>query len=205
MAPTVACCETCRQDFPPKKAAQRFCSHACQLTAARLNGAGRPRTPAVDRFWKRVDKRGPDECWPWAGSRRRLGHGILDVFRDGTLRHVNAHRFSWELVNGAVPTGLHVLHRCDYPPCVNPAHLFLGTAAENQYDKRDKGRARNQNSGRLVCIRGHWILGENVAWVNGGKCRMCRICMEACQQRSRAKRRVRRLAARALIGSWVLP
>ena len=73
-------------------------------------------------------------CWLWDRHLDRYG-----VFRDeGQLK--KAHRGAWEAVNGAVPEGMHVLHRCDVPRCCNPEHLFLGTHADNMRDKVSKGR-----------------------------------------------------------------
>src|SRR3954470_5960578 len=98
----------------------------------------RPRPP-VERFWPKVERRGSDECWPWVGARQQTGYGIL--FKSSRPRRWHlAHRLSWELHNGPIPGGLHVLHRCDNPPCVNPAHLFLGTQADNNRDRGRKGR-----------------------------------------------------------------
>ncbi len=94
-----------------------------------------------ERFWRKVDRRGPDECWEWRGFRNEFGygrtrHGRLDRGKQG------AHRVAWALVNGTIPEGAHVLHRCDNPPCCNPAHLFLGTHTDNMRDMSEKGRAR---------------------------------------------------------------
>lgn len=91
---------------------------------------------SVGRFWARVDKRGPDECWEWKGARMQQGYGRF-CFKEETLR---AHRVSWALAHGPIPDGLFVCHRCDNPPCVNPAHLFLGTRQDNMRDMVQKGR-----------------------------------------------------------------
>lgn len=98
---------------------------------------GPARKPLGDRFWLRVDKSG--DCWLWLGARRASGHGV--VARGGHQGGMlGAHRVAWELTNGTVPDGLQVCHRCDNPPCVNPAHLFLGTQGDNMRDMHAKGR-----------------------------------------------------------------
>lgn len=95
--------------------------------------------PAPERFWAKVDRRPNTACWEWNASRTGYGYGQFSV--EGTA--TGAHRYSYELHNGPVPDGLHVLHRCDNPPCVNPDHLFLGDRTANMADMAAKGRARN--------------------------------------------------------------
>ena len=86
------------------------------------------------RFWAKVQK--TETCWLWVAGTDRDGYGQFLV---GRLPH-RAHRISWALYHGTVPDGAHVLHTCDIPRCVNPAHLFLGDQAINMRDRSEKGR-----------------------------------------------------------------
>ncbi len=100
--------------------------------------------PIADRFWKFVDKKSNDDCWNWTGGKMGNGYGSLRVSnKQGS--HVYAHRLSWELHNGPIPKGMQVLHHCDNPSCVNPNHLFIGTASDNMRDMDSKNRRGNRN------------------------------------------------------------
>lgn len=101
---------------------------------------GRPSIPIADRFWSKVQK--TDACWLWTSNVHHNGYGQIAQSRNGATRQrwVWAHRVAWELTHGPIADGLLVLHRCDTPLCVNPAHLFLGTHLENIADSVRKGR-----------------------------------------------------------------
>jgi hypothetical protein len=91
---------------------------------------------AQARFWGRVDNPGPDDCWEWQGTRQSYGHGLLSV----AGKNLKAHRISYEIHVGPIPAGLIIRHRCDNPPCVNPAHLEVGTRQDNVHDRDSRGR-----------------------------------------------------------------
>lgn len=104
----------------------------------------KPQTLAA-RFWPKVHTGDPAECWPWTASCYPNGYGSFGKggHSDGSTY---AHRVVWELTNGPIPDGMFVCHRCDNPPCCNPAHLFLDTHDGNMADMIRKGRSpRGEN------------------------------------------------------------
>lgn len=120
-----------------------------------------------ERFWSKVDRRGPEECWPWKYGKDASGYGMIRV--DG--RTLKAHRF----VAGN-PVGGVVRHTCDNPPCCNPAHLLIGTQQENVRDRDVRGR--NGYRKRDHCPHGHPYSGANLVVDRNGR-RSCRECRRA--------------------------
>lgn len=133
MACAVIACET-------DTAGRRLCAkHWRRQWRHGTTDAPQPKTPE-ERFWAKVDRRGPHECWPWTGSRNRKGYGNFYPERTRPIGATHA-----ALLYGAgvsVPVGLLVRHKCDNPPCVNPAHLELGTVKDNARDMVERGRLR---------------------------------------------------------------
>lgn len=111
--------------------------HNTPLSLARFL-SGPEAGPRADDFWSRVATRSPDACWLWTGGSEKGGYGRLKLGRVT----VRAHRVAWALANGRDPAEFMVRHRCDNPPCCNPAHLELGTHADNMRDKTQRGRTR---------------------------------------------------------------
>ena len=101
------------------------------------------------RFWSKVDKKGADECWPWTAAKANKGYGTIGIGGRGS-GNIGAHRLSYILNIGQIPDGKIVCHKCDNPPCCNPAHLFLGTHKDNTQDMMQKGRCGPSNKPHLM-------------------------------------------------------
>lgn len=98
------------------------------------------RLSVEQRFWTKVIKAGPDECWLWTAYRSAHGHGQFRVTKKPS-RVEHAHRYAYILSMGPIPEGMVIRHKCDNPPCVNPAHLEVGTHADNVADRVERGRS----------------------------------------------------------------
>jgi len=98
-------------------------------------------TDMIERFWEKIDKRRPDECWPWTGTLQSNRSGQLyGYFRAGKMVRVN--RLMWRLHNQEeIPHGQVVRHTCDNTVCCNPAHLVIGTQKQNVSDRYERNRA----------------------------------------------------------------
>lgn len=110
-----------------------------------------------------------DSCIVYEGSKDKDGYGKTKVGG----RYVRVHRLSWEHEFGPIPEGLWVLHHCDNPPCINPDHLFLGTAKDNAEDCLSKNR--NVHQKKTHCSRGHEFNEKNTRFYKHQ--RFCRPCM----------------------------
>ena len=122
------------------------------------------------RFWAKVAKAGPNECWLWTAYRSAFGHGQFRVSKVPN-RKDNAARIAYALSFGPIPDGMVIRHKCDNPPCVNPAHLEIGTHADNVADRVKRGRsAIGSGNGRAKltektadCIRVGYQIGNTKA------------------------------------------
>lgn len=129
-------CQGCGDSFLARKSRVKagqalFCSMGCRYPGT-----------YEDRFWAKVNKDGPvirselGACWEWTGSKSDRGYGNVWMGE----RLIRAPRVAYELTYGPMPEGTEPCHKCDYPPCCQPNHIFPGTHAENMKDMVEKGR-----------------------------------------------------------------
>ena len=144
------------------------------------------------RFWAKVNRRGPGECWEWTAFVNENGYG---QFWDG-VRLVRAHRQAYKAAIGPVPAGKVVDHAChndaectDVPcthrRCCNPGHLQAVTQQINSI----LGRSGDHQTAKTQCPKGHPYSPENTLLRNGGKHRVCRECNKTYQRNYNAKRK----------------
>jgi hypothetical protein len=155
------------------------------------------------KFWSKVDKRGPDECWPWTGGLVWDGYPRFKATYQGE-RFVRAHRFAYRVFVEPIPDGLTIDHLChtqdcerkeqDCPHrrCVNPAHLSAETGVRNTM--RGNGLAR-KNAEKTHCPKGHPLSGDNL-YASPTGARYCRTCQRAKhKRRNQARKEARRRLA----------
>jgi hypothetical protein len=104
-----------------------------------------PKTPIELRFWNKLEHVG--DCWEWTGFRSPQGYGSVAV----NGKAARTHRVAYMLTFGEIPAGMCVCHKCDNPPCCNPAHLFLGTHKDNRIDCIRKGREGHEGGAPKGC------------------------------------------------------
>ena len=127
--------------------------------------------------------RQPNGCLEWDRARHADGYGHF--YLDGRIQL--AHRAAWIIANGPIPDDMNVCHRCDNPPCIDPAHLFLGTQSDNVADMVAKGR--HMNNRRTHCKRGHEFTEENTRIDDRGN-RNCRTCTAEYQRAYNERRKL---------------
>lgn len=139
---------------------------------------------AFERFMRNVDDSGgPDACHPWTGRTNDWGYGVFDV---GDRSHL-AHRWLLGHVRGRpLGSGEETRHRCDNPPCCNPAHLQDGDRMDNVRDMTERGR--HANSKKTHCIHGHEFTPVNT-YIRKNGSRQCRACQRKRSRASKARTR----------------
>lgn len=148
---------TCKVDGCDKVVTARgLCHNHYERLRVRGTTDPAPTVPLAERFWARVDRRGPDECWLWKPpkSRTGAGYGVFGRRVDGKATGSPAHRLAYELTKGEIPAGLHIDHLCNTRLCCNPAHLEAVTPRENTlrtWHRRDAAHDAGRDCGGAAC------------------------------------------------------
>lgn len=137
-------------------------------------------TPVEIRLWSRVDRKGPEECWPWTAYLGKDGYGMLR--HNG--RQQNAHRVAYELLIGPIPDGLQLDHLCRVRHCVNPAHLEPVTREENIRRGILHERRGAHERAKTHCRQGHEFTPESIVNRSRGG-RDCKVCHRLREERKR--------------------
>jgi len=140
----------------------------------------RTREQFAAAFWAKTEPDG--DCLIWRGSVLNNGYGHTMY----QARKLLAHRAAYELAHGPIPPKMEVCHRCDRRLCVAPAHLFLGTHAENLRDMSEKGRASRWQAEKDECVNGHPFSPDNTHVTPAGY-RECRTCRRETKARYRMR------------------
>ena len=134
-------------------------------------------------FWSNAEYVTESGCLIWMKGTAHPGYGRVVVNGEAEL----AHRVAWRKTYGEIPKGLFVLHRCDTPPCINPKHLFLGTAKDNAQDMLKKGRVKTPWVPKTHCKRGHLFDEENT-YIDVDGYKNCKKCKADWYVRNRVAR-----------------
>jgi hypothetical protein len=140
---------------------------------------------------KTIKGTNPDDCWEWVGAKYRGGYGHIGMMVDGKWKMVKAHRYSYAYYKGGFDDSLFVCHSCDNPGCVNPDHLFLGTAQDNVDDMIKKKRAKSGRNPNHKHLTQEIVDGMRQDYANG--LRQIDICLKYNQSRTQVHRVVNNL------------
>lgn len=188
-------CRTCRSEVDKER---RIAANRLKPPKPRVQQPLKLKPTAAERFWLKVDKREPNDCWPWLGHLLRTGYGV--AYLDG--QHTTAHRVAYILFHGSIPEGMTIDHLChtkacklgdDCPHrrCCNPRHLELVTPKENS--RRGNGGLRGVPKPSLLktaCPHGHPYDEQNTAYTKKGH-RICKECRRLRAQQFRDRQRLR--------------